>query len=268
MGANPSLVANASRLARLKETSSFSDEELRSMLSQYNAVNGTSRGLGATKENFCALLQPYNVTKRLSERLFHAFDEDGSGDVSFDEFVRGMEQLCRGKREDRIAFAFALYDVDGDGFVELAEVRGVMKILMRQEEKLVEFEARQSGTHLVATDIAAEEVSEEEGKMEELEDAFIEADIDNDGVLSYDEFKQFANHNEMVTEFLSFFPLEHAPASGKDGAEESICFWALEAIGRSVVAICDSAYQFFVEDEGNYIDTERLLREESSGRRV
>ena len=52
-------------------------------------------------------------------RLFAIFDQDGSGSIDFAELASGMSVLCGGSREAKVKAAFALYDVNGDGFISV-----------------------------------------------------------------------------------------------------------------------------------------------------
>ena len=43
------------------------------------------------------------------------FDEDGGGDVDFQEFVSGLSAFSsKGNKEEKLRFAFKVYDIDRD----------------------------------------------------------------------------------------------------------------------------------------------------------
>jgi len=61
-------------------------------------------------------------------RLFHAHDEDGNGKVSFGEFLISLNVAVNGTAEEKLRWAFRMYDVDGDGTVSRSEVTDILKV--------------------------------------------------------------------------------------------------------------------------------------------
>ena len=55
-------------------------------------------------------------------KIFHAFDRDGDDTVDFNEFITGFSILALGREEEKLQFAFALFDADRDGFIDKAEL--------------------------------------------------------------------------------------------------------------------------------------------------
>jgi len=110
-------------------------------------------------------------------RLFSIFDQDQTGKVDYQELVSGLSVLCGGNREDKIRAAFALFDFNGDGFISLDEMErylvSVFKMLYATQDGIKE----QMG-------VTAEEL----GRIT-AQQAFKDSDLDNDGRLSWDEFK-------------------------------------------------------------------------------
>ncbi|KAG6622002.1 uncharacterized protein IUM83_07410 [Phytophthora cinnamomi] len=109
-------------------------------------------------------------------RLFVIFDEDHNGSVDFCELCSGLSVLCGGSREEKVRAAFSLYDLNQDGFISLDEMvrylASVFKVLYETspgtDEKLG--------------------VKPEELATITAEQCFLEADLNQDGKLSFDEF--------------------------------------------------------------------------------
>ncbi|XP_043556524.1 Kv channel-interacting protein 4-like [Chiloscyllium plagiosum] len=59
--------------------------------------------------------------------LFNAFDTDHNGSVSFEDFVMGLSVLLRGTIQDKLKWAFNLYDINKDGYVTKEEMLDIMK---------------------------------------------------------------------------------------------------------------------------------------------
>eukprot|EP00743_Colponemidia_sp_Colp-15_P002767 GILK01002995.1.p1 GENE.GILK01002995.1~~GILK01002995.1.p1 ORF type:complete len:820 (+),score=133.43 GILK01002995.1:42-2462(+) len=63
----------------------------------------------------------------LGAHLFHIMDEDQQGSVYLPRFLEVLRPICRGTYDDRTAFAFSLYDVDGDGSISAADMDKVVE---------------------------------------------------------------------------------------------------------------------------------------------
>ena len=52
-------------------------------------------------------------------------DDDGSGELDFEEFVSGMSKFSGNDNEDKeskLRFAFKIYDIDNDGYISNGEL--------------------------------------------------------------------------------------------------------------------------------------------------
>jgi Ca2+-binding EF-hand superfamily protein len=59
------------------------------------------------------------------------FDEDGGGDVDFQEFVSGLSAFSsKGNKEEKLMFAFKVYDIDRDGYISNGELFIVLKMMV------------------------------------------------------------------------------------------------------------------------------------------
>ncbi|KAK7241072.1 calcium ion binding protein [Aureococcus anophagefferens] len=75
---------------------------------------------------------------KFAKRVFSIFDEDGSNEIDFREFVVTLWQRGAGARRARyctlgrtqlVMFAFDLYDRDSSGEIDMAELNGMLKEL-------------------------------------------------------------------------------------------------------------------------------------------
>lgn len=111
-----------------------------------------------------------------ADHLFSFFDRDEDQLLDKAELERGVSLLCGRGHEEKLKTAFELYDLNSDGFISLGEMRFFLTCVFKVFFELnpnVEAKMGVSPEHLGTTTAA---------------EAFREADSDQDGKLSYQEF--------------------------------------------------------------------------------
>lgn len=101
------------------------------------------------------------------------FDEDGGGDVDFQEFVSGLSAFSsKGNKEQKLQFAFKVYDIDRDGYISNGELFIVLKMMV--------------GSNL------------KDQQLQQIVDKTImEADLDKDGKISFEEFTKMVENTDV-----------------------------------------------------------------------
>ena len=67
----------------------------------------------------------------LVDRIIAVFDQEKEDQVSFRQFVKTLSVFSpNASREDKIAFIFKVYDVQGDGVISLDELEEVLSMLV------------------------------------------------------------------------------------------------------------------------------------------
>ena len=67
----------------------------------------------------------------LVKRVISIFDKNVDGKISFTEFVLGLTKLSStSSPEDKLKFAFQVYDLDGDGYISNGELFTVLKMMV------------------------------------------------------------------------------------------------------------------------------------------
>ncbi|KAK1129558.1 hypothetical protein K0M31_019275 [Melipona bicolor] len=116
-----------------------------------------------------------------TDRVFQIFDKDNSGTISLQEFLDAMHQFAGKSPDDKIKFLFKVYDIDGDGLIQLRELEHVMRACM--EENGIQFNEEQ---------------------IEELTIAlFDDADQANRGAITFEALKKQLEKHEGLLENLS-----------------------------------------------------------------
>lgn len=83
-----------------------------------------------TEVSTCAfdLLRSGDAAK-FAEHIFNQFDSDRSGHIDFREFLQALSVQLKGSLEERLEWAFNLYDIDGTGFIERQELVEIARVI-------------------------------------------------------------------------------------------------------------------------------------------
>ncbi|KAH9007152.1 calcium/calmodulin-dependent protein phosphatase [Lactarius hatsudake] len=150
----------------MERRSNFNANELERLKKRFMKLD--SDGSGSIDRN--EFLQiPQIANNPLASRMIAIFDEDGGGTVDFQEFVGGLSAFSsRGGRDEKLRFAFKVYDMDRDGFISNGELFLVLKMMVGQQFKEI------------------------------VDKTIMEADKDGDGKLSFEEFTQMVANTDIV----------------------------------------------------------------------
>ena len=112
---------------KLRELFGLSFDELKARLRAFHEADIHRSGV-IHLDDFCETLGLSSEDAR-AQQIFHWFDEDDTGTINFCEFVRAASILsknCTSKR-DRLRLAFLSLDANGDGWLDLAELKDHLK---------------------------------------------------------------------------------------------------------------------------------------------
>ncbi|KAJ4425316.1 hypothetical protein N0V82_000126 [Gnomoniopsis sp. IMI 355080] len=165
MGNAPSSVMDS-----LEQGSNFNRDELERLRKRFMKLDKDNSGT-IEREEFLSL--PQINSNPLATRLISIFDEDGGGNVDFQEFVSGLSAFSsKGNKEQKLAFAFKVYDIDRDGYISNGELFIVLKMMV--------------GSNL------------KDQQLQQIVDkTLMEADLDKDGKISFEEFKKMVENTDV-----------------------------------------------------------------------
>ncbi|XP_049552910.1 Kv channel-interacting protein 2 isoform X10 [Orcinus orca] len=104
-------------LEQLQEQTKFTRKELQVLYRGFK--NECPSGI-VNEENFKQIYSqffPQGDSSTYATFLFNAFDTNHDGSVSFEDFVAGLSVILRGTTDDRLNWAFNLYDLNKDGCI-------------------------------------------------------------------------------------------------------------------------------------------------------
>ncbi|PHH55865.1 Calcineurin subunit B [Ceratocystis fimbriata CBS 114723] len=176
--------ATSTVLDDIVQGSNFDREEVDRLRKRFMKLDKDNSGT-IERDEFLSL--PQISSNPLATRMIAIFDEDGGGDVDFQEFVSGLSAFSsKGNKEQKLRFAFKVYDIDRDGFISNGELFIVLKMMVGDNLK--------------------------DQQLQQIVDKTImEADLDGDGRISFEEFTKMVENTDVsmsmtLRKFCSFFP--------------------------------------------------------------
>ncbi|KAG6031699.1 Calcineurin subunit B [Claviceps sp. Clav32 group G5] len=157
-------------LDTIVQGSNFDRDEVDRLRKRFMKLDKDNSGT-IERDEFLSL--PQISSNPLATRMIAIFDEDGGGDVDFQEFVSGLSAFSsKGNKEQKLQFAFKVYDIDRDGYISNGELFIVLKMMV--------------GSNL------------KDQQLQQIVDKTImEADLDNDGKISFEEFTKMVENTDI-----------------------------------------------------------------------
>ena len=138
------------------------EEELRQLYKNFNSLDKDKSGKLEPQEFFDI---PELANNPLVKRVIDVLDKNKDGSISFMEFVQGLSSLsATSSSDEKLRFAFQIYDINGDGFISNGELFTVIKMMV--------------GSNL--NDIQIQQL---------VDRTIIKADKDLDGRICFEEFQ-------------------------------------------------------------------------------
>ncbi|VDI10672.1 serine/threonine-protein phosphatase 2B regulatory subunit [Mytilus galloprovincialis] len=192
MGARASIQLQDEEIEEIQNETGFSRNQIIRLYSRFESLDKSGNGF-LSREDFLRI--PELAINPLGDRIVHAFFQESNDEtVNFRQFINVLARFRPTKvkisknklntREEKLKFAFRMYDLDGDDKISRDELLAVLHMM-------------------VGANISEEQLGS-------IADRTIhEADTDGDKQISFDEFKQIINReilDEQLGENHEVFP--------------------------------------------------------------
>lgn len=155
-----------------KNGSIFSEQEIKRLYRQFQKLDKDGNGMLESEEFFEV---PELAQNPMIKRVFRIFDKNKDNSISFVEFIQGLSKLSENSNdEEKLRFAFKIYDMDEDGFISNGDLFKILKIMI--------------GNNL--TDVQLQQL---------VDRTIIQSDYDQDGLISYEEFVRSIKEQNLLS---------------------------------------------------------------------
>lgn len=119
-------------LESLRSRTQFNDEEIQKWHDIFKKDCPSGKMSRSKFEELYCSYFPDGDAKKFARHCFRTFDKNNDGTIDFREFLCSLSIISRGTQDEKLTWAFSMYDIDGSGTINREEmleiVRSVFKV--------------------------------------------------------------------------------------------------------------------------------------------
>eukprot|EP01095_Lingulamoeba_sp_RSL-Kostka_P011224 TRINITY_DN4203_c1_g1_i1.p1 TRINITY_DN4203_c1_g1~~TRINITY_DN4203_c1_g1_i1.p1 ORF type:complete len:196 (-),score=89.20 TRINITY_DN4203_c1_g1_i1:162-749(-) len=176
---------------QLDSATHFEPKEIKALYKQFKKETPSGK---ITRMDFGQAMNMIGIAEPfLQELIFKAFDENDDGEIDFNEFTKALSIMTRGTNDEKLQFAFRMYDLDQTGYVTKEEMGKILGSF---------FNMVGPGEENQVTTFSSKKYESPPALVDEL---FEQMDTDEDGKISLEDYKEGARQNPDIIQGLRLF---------------------------------------------------------------
>eukprot|EP01123_Difflugia_compressa_P011223 TRINITY_DN4408_c0_g2_i1.p1 TRINITY_DN4408_c0_g2~~TRINITY_DN4408_c0_g2_i1.p1 ORF type:complete len:513 (+),score=128.58 TRINITY_DN4408_c0_g2_i1:156-1541(+) len=124
---NPMTGPLAKELARRTNYGKLELRKLRGAFDEFDTDQSGDLNIIEFRKIICGLRLFPGASVEILDTLFSSFDNDNSESISFNELATALAVLSKATPEEKLLYMFEIYDKDGSGDLDVAEVQAIVQ---------------------------------------------------------------------------------------------------------------------------------------------